>query len=67
MALIVDISALLSVVLSIILLVNTQKISQTPKMVKWLSLLLLITIFIANAFNFVDLFHGIIKGFTDSF
>lgn len=38
----------LSVTLSIVLLVNTQKLSQIPKGVEWLSLLL-ITIFITNA------------------
>ncbi|APB31091.1 hypothetical protein ACWN6Y_05930 [Vagococcus teuberi] len=67
MELIVDISAFASVVLSFILLINSQKNSHTPKTVKWLCLLLLTTILIANVFNFIDFFHGFIKGLKNSF
>ena len=62
MELIVDISSMASVVLVIILIFKYQEIINLKKFTKIIILLLCITVICANLLNYIDFYHGFIKG-----
>ena len=62
MELIVDISSMASVVLVIILIFKYQEIINLKKSTKIIILLLCITVICSNLLNYIDFYHGFIKG-----
>lgn len=59
---IVGFSSFLSIIISIVLVINVWQFSKTNKLVKILVLLLFITIVGGNLFNLSDFYHGFIDG-----